>query len=125
MIVIVAAEAIFLEQPVSVLAPVGTQVELTCIVAIGYRILWIVAIPGEVPVNTNNKGAIPALNSSKGIQTEISSEKNPQPPLIFSRAVKNNHITVQCIAVNVSNLFQRCPGDNVTMTFYGTSLLLL
>ena len=100
------------------LAPLGTQVELTCRVAMGYRIVWIVGIPGVGEVVTEGSGAISAL-SSRGIETEVSSEVNREPTLTVCGTVDSNQTTVQCRAVNVSNFFQRCDGDVVTMTFYG------
>ena len=103
------------------LAPVGTQVELTCRVAMGYRIVWIVGIPGRGEVNTDESGAISAL-SSRGIETEVSSAENYEPALTISGTVENNQTTVQCRAVNVSTILQRFAGDVVTMTFYGKTI---
>ena len=114
-------ETIFLEQPEPVLAPLGTQVELTCRVAMGYRIVWIVGIPGVVEVESEGSVAISAL-SSRGIETEVSSKENREPTLTISGIVENNQTTVQCTAVNVSNFFQMCEGDVVTMTFYGKTI---
>ena len=112
---------IFLEQPQSLLAPVGTQVEVTCRVAMGYRIVWIVVIPGVGEVNTEESGAISAL-SSRGIETEISSAENREPTLTITGTVEVNQLTLQCRAVNVSDSFQRSDGDVVIMTFYGKTI---
>ena len=112
---------IILEQPEPVLAPVGTQVELICRVAMGYRIVWIVGIPGEGEVNAEESGAISAL-SSRGIETEVSSAVNRDPTLTISGTVENNQTTVQCRAVNVSNIFQKFDSDEVTMTIYGKTI---
>ena len=112
---------IFLEQPQSVLAPVGTQVDLTCRVAMGYRIVWIVVIPGVGEVNTEELGAISAL-SSRGIEAEASSAENREPTLTITGTVEVNQLTVQCIAVNVSTILDRSDGDVVTMTFYGKTI---
>ena len=103
------------------LAPVGTQVELTCRVAMGYRIVWVVGVPGVGVVDTDGSGVISAL-SSRGIETEVSSAENREPTLTISGIVENNNTTVQCRAVNVSDIFQRCDGDVVTMTFYGKAI---
>ena len=110
-----------LEQPEPVLAPLGTQVELTCRVAMGYRIVWIVGIPGVGEVDAEGFGVISRL-SSRGIETEVSSAENREPTLTISGIVENNNTTVQCRAVNVSTIFQRCDGDVVTMTFYGKTI---
>ena len=121
---LVHTETIFLEQSEPVLAPLGTHIELTCRVAMGYRIVWSVGIPGGGEVDAEGSGAISAL-SSRGIETEFSSAENREPTLTISGTVENNRTTVQCTAVNVSNFFQRCDGDVVTMTFYGKIILLL
>ena len=103
------------------LAPLGTQVELTCRVAMRYRIVWIVGVPGVGVVIAMETESISAL-SSRGIETEVSSAENREPTLTISGTVENNQTTVQCRAVNVSNIFQRCDGDVVTMTFYGKAM---
>ena len=118
---LIHTETIFLERPEPVLAPLGTQVELTCRVAMGYRIVWSVGIPGAGEVESEGSGAISAL-SSRGIETEVSSKENREPTLTISGIVENNQTTVQCRAVNVSNFFQMCEGDVVTMTFYGKTI---
>ena len=115
---LVYTETIFMKQPEPVLVPLGTQVELTCRVAMGYRIVWIVGIPGVGVVNAEETGAISEL-SSRGIEAEVSSADNREPTLTISGTVENNQTTVQCRAVNVSTFFQRCDGDVVTITFYG------
>ena len=99
------------------LAPVGTQVELTCRVAMGYRVVWIVGIPGVGEVNAEESGVISQL-SSRGIETEVSSAENLEPTLTISGTVENNQTTVQCRAANINSL-QRFDGDEATMTFYG------
>ena len=104
------------------LAPLGTQVELTCRVAMGYRIVWIVGIPGVGEVDTEGSGVISEL-SLRGIETEVSSAENREPTLTISGTVENNQTTVQCRAVNVSTILQRCEGDVVTMTFYGKAII--
>ena len=83
----------------------------------GYRIVWIVGIPGVGEINAEESGAITYL-SSRGIETEVSSAENREPTLTISGTVENNQTTVQCRAVN-TNVFRRCDGDVVTMTFYG------
>ena len=108
-------------QPQPVLTPLGTQVEVTCRVTIGYRIVWIVGVPGVVMVNTEESGAISYL-CSRGIKTEVSSAENREPTLTISGTVENNQTTVQCRAVNVSTIFQRRESDVVTMTFYGKTI---
>ena len=114
------AETIFLEQPEPVLAPLGTQVELTCRVAIGYRIVWIiVTTEGEV---TNELADVISALSSRGIETEVSSAENHEPILTISGTVENNQTTVQCRAVNVDVILQTCEGDVVTMIFYGKAM---
>ena len=117
----VHTETIFLEQPEPVLAPLGTQVELTCRVAMGYRIGWIVGIPGGGVVNAEESGAISYL-SSRGIETEVYSAENREPTLTIRGNVENNQTTVQCRAVNIGDILQRCDGDVVTMTFYGKAI---
>ena len=103
------------------LAPLGTQVELTCRVAMGYRIVWVVGIPGVGEVDTEGSGVISEL-SLRGIETEVSSAENREPILTISGTVENNQTTVQCRAVNVSTILQRYDGDVVTMTFYGKTI---
>ena len=84
----------------------------------GYRIVWVVGVPGVGEVDTEGSRVISAL-SSRGIETEGSSAENHEPTLTISGIVENNQITVQCRAVNVKDIFQRCDGDVVKMTFYG------
>ena len=118
---LVHTEVIFLEQPEPVLAPLRTQVELTCRVAMGYRIVWIIGVPGVGVVSTEESGAISGL-SSRGIETEVSSAENREPTLNINGTVENNNTTVQCRALSVNDIFQRCDGDVVTMTFYGKAI---
>ena len=120
-IIILHAETIFLEQPQPVLTPLGTQIEFTCRVAMGYRIVWVVGIPGVGEFTAIESGTISAL-SSRGIETEVSSVENREPTLTISGTVENNQTTVQCRAVNVSTIFQRREGYVVTMTFYGKAI---
>ena len=87
----------------------------------GYRIVWIVGVPGVGEVDTEQLGAISAL-SSRGIETEVSSAENREPTVTISGTVESNKTTVQCRAVNVSNFFQRSDGDVVTMSFYGKTI---
>ena len=88
----------------------------------GYRIVWTVGIQGlGMLVNSEGVGIISVL-SSRGIETEVSSAENREPILTISGTVENNQTTVQCTAVNVSTIFQRCDGDVVTMTFYGKTI---
>ena len=115
------AESIFLEQPEPVLTPLGTQVELTCRVAMGYRIVWIVGISERGSINAEELGAIFAL-SSRGIETEVSSAENREPTLNISGTVENNSTTVQCRAVNITDIIQRCDGDVATIAFYGKTI---
>ena len=114
-------EIIFLEQPEPVLAPLETQVELTCRVAMGYRIVWIVGIPGIGEVDTEGSGTISAL-SSRGIETEVSSAENREPTLNITGTVESNQTTVKCRAVNITNIFQRFDDDVVTVTFYSKTI---
>ena len=88
----------------------------------GYRIVWIIGIPGVGElVDAEESGAISAL-SSRGIETEVSSAENREPTLTISGTMENNQTTVQCRAVNVNTILQRCDGDVVTMTFYGKTI---
>ena len=86
-----------------------------------YRIVWAVGIPGVGVLTTEESGAISAL-SSRGVETEVSSAENREPALTISGTVENNNTTVQCRAVNVSDILQRSDGDVVTMTFYGKTI---
>ena len=110
-----------MEQPEPVLAPLGTQVELTCRVAMGYRIVWIVGISEGGLINAEELGVISAL-SSRGIKTEVSSAENREPTLNISGTVENNNTTVRCRAVNIMDIFQRCDGDVATIAFYGKTI---
>ena len=87
----------------------------------GYRIVWTIGIPGGGEVDAEGSGAISAL-SSRGIETEVSSAENREPTLTISGTVENNQTTVQCRAVNINDIFQRCDGDVVTMAFYGKTI---
>ena len=92
-----------IEQPAEpILAPVGTQVELTCRVAMGYRTVWILEIPGIGTVDTEAPATIISL-SLRGIQAEISSEENRDIPLTINGTMENNQTTVQCRAVDTDN----------------------
>ena len=95
------------------MAPVGTQVEVTCKVAVGYRVVFIVGLPDKNgSINTDEMGVIDLL-SSRGIETDNFT-------LTISNGTINNQTTVQCRAVNVSYTFQRCDGEEIaTITFYG------
>ena len=84
----------------------------------GYRIVWIIGVPGVGELTTELAEVISRL-SSRGIESEVSSGEKHEPTLTISGTVENNQTTVQCRAVNVSNIFQSFDGDVVTMTFYG------
>ena len=88
----------------------------------GYRIVWIVGIPGVEGMLTNEISGVISALFSRGIETEVSSAENREPTLTISGTVENNQTTVQCGAVNVSNILQWCDGDVVTMTFYGKTM---
>ena len=103
------------------LAPLGTQVELTCRVAVEYRVVWIIGVPRVI--TTDEFGAISAL-SSRGIETEVSSAENREPALTISGIVENNQTTVQCRAVYVNRIFPRVDGEGVTVLFYGKNSLI-
>ena len=112
------AATFFLEQPEPVvLVPVGTQVELTCRVAMGYRIVWSVQPPGGTQVAVETASIINTL-LSRGIVTEISSVENPNTSLIINGTEENNQTTAQCIAVNLNDEFVRCGGSLTTVTLY-------
>ena len=87
----------------------------------GYKIVWIIGVPGVGEVDTEGSETISAL-SSRGIETEVSSAENREPTLIISGTVENNQTTAQCRALNVSNIFQRSDSDVVTITFYGKAI---
>ena len=97
------------------MAPVGTQVEVTCKVAVGYRVVFIVELPDENgSINTLEDGVIYLL-SSRGIETELYNST-----LTISNGTINNLTTVQCRAVSASDISQRCDGEEIaTITFYG------
>ena len=83
----------------------------------GYRIVWIIGVPGVGEVTTELSEVISAL-SSRGIETEVSSAENREPTLTISGTVENNQTNVQCTAVNINDIIQRCDGDVVIITFY-------
>lgn len=111
---------VFLEQPEPVvMAPVGTQIELTCRVSMGYRTVWGVQLPGGTSVVAVETPALIANLLSRGIVTELSTAENRNTPLIIGGTVEINQTTVQCLAVNLSDEFMRCDGKEATVTFYG------
>ena len=97
------------------MAPVGTQVEVTCKVDVGYSVVFVVELPDENgSINTLENGVIDHL-SSRGIETELYNST-----LTISNGTINDQTTVQCRAVNASNISQRCDGEEIaTITFYG------
>ena len=97
------------------MAPVGTQVEVTCKVDVGYRVVFIVELPDENgSINTLQNGVIEHL-SSRGIKTELYNST-----LTISNGTINNLTIVQCKAVSASDTTQRCDGEEIaTITFYG------
>ena len=74
-------------------------------------------------VNTDVPGSISAV-SSRGIETEVSSAENREPTLTIRGTVENNQSTVQCRAVNISNIIQTLDIDEVILTFYGMLIWL-
>ena len=68
-------------------------------------------------INTDESGAIYAL-SSRGFETEASSTENREPTLTISGTLEINQTTMQCRAVNINDIIQRCDSDVVTVTFY-------
>ena len=111
---------VFLEQPEPVvLVPAGAQVELICRVAMGYRVVWSVMLPGgtsQVPVET---ALLISSLLPKGIETELSTADNRNPSLLITGTAENNQTAVQCIAVNLSDVFMRCSSRTTTVTAYG------
>ena len=110
---------VFLEQPEPVvLVPAGTQVELICRVAMGYRVVWSVMLPGGTPVPVETDLLISSL-LPKGIETELSTAENRNPSLLITGTAENNQTAVECIAVNLSDVFMRCSSRTAKVIVYG------
>ena len=94
----------FLEYPaVPTVALIGTQIVLTCRVTTEYRVAWIVEIPGIGRFDSDDPAAVAALRD-EGFVTSIQNRENP---LTITGSFRTNQATVQCAAVNVSNIFMR------------------
>lgn len=115
---------VFLKQPQSEPAPVGTQVELTCEVAAGYRMLWSIRLPGETLLVTIETARLYDALRSRGIVAKNSTAKNPNVPLIINGTEDNNKTSVRCIALDLSDPLSRINGDIITVIFYGKARAL-
>ena len=111
----------FLEQPDPVVKPLGTQVEVSCAVNFPFRTIWSILLPGREmgselssEISTN----VDFLTENHGIVTNVSSAGNREP-LRINGIIGNNGTTVQCIAINLTDLSNRCLGRNFLVTFFG------
>ena len=109
----------FLEQPDPVVEPLGTQVEVSCVVNSTFRTTWNILLPGrELGLATDTLSNID-LAANRGFVTNISSTENREPPLRINGTIGNSGTTVQCRATNLMDSFLRCPGRNFLVTFFG------
>ena len=112
-----------LEEPDPVLEPLGTQVELKCSVDMAFRTAWRVILPESRAVTTDRDRELAfAFLANHSISvTEVSSAENREPPLRIIGTIGNSGTTVQCIAMELDNMFEErvCPGTVIRMTFHG------
>ena len=118
---------VIIEEPDPVLEPLGTQVELNCSVDMAFRTAWRVILPGSPAVTTDrDREAAFAFLANQSINvTEVSSTENREPPLRINGTIGNSGTTVQCIAMELDNLFEErvCPGTVIRMIFHGKHIL--
>ena len=100
------------------MAPVGTQVVLTCTVATEYRVVWRIRSSSGVLVDAESPGVISAL-IDEGKTTALSTGVDRNPSLTINGTYdQNNGTIVQCIAVRLTSILERCESDVITVTFY-------
>ena len=116
------AARVFLENPSEppLAHVVGTQIALTCRVAMEYRVVWIVEIPGMGRLESEDSAAISALQE-EGFAIKTTYVQDRENRLTITGSLRNNLATVQCAAVDdVRNTKTRYVNENIiTVKFYG------
>ena len=98
--------------------PLGTQVEVSCVVNSTFRTTWNILLGMGSDITTETQSNIDLLTADRGIVTNVSSAENREPPLRINGTIESNGTTVQCIAINLIGIM-RCPGRNFLLTFFG------
>lgn len=109
-----------LEDVESVLEPWGTQVELSCRVEEGYRVVWDAWLPSGGIVRSELPRHILRARS-EGVTMEKSSATNTQPSLqVNGTIVKGGKLSAACIARSLKYSFRDdCYGKLISIKFYG------
>ena len=105
-------------QPTPSLEPITTLLQVNCSVRPTHRVEWSVSLPG-VPLSLINTPALIEISRKRGASTELSTAQNREPPLILNGTLTGSSVTVQCTAVDLDNPFSTCPGEVVSLRFYG------
>ena len=103
------------------LEPIGAQAQLNCRVQSGYRVVWRIILDDIGNVDITDPATANAFRRKRGVITELSTPKNPEHPLFINGTMGNNQTIsmVRCIAVNHSDLLDRCLGMLLSVIFYG------
>ena len=104
--------------------PIGTGVELTCRVQVGFRVVWSVTIPADTVPTLAEQASLPYL-ASLGIRTVASTAESRENPLLISGGVALNQTDLQCLALDLRDSRRRCDSSLTTVTFYGIITQLL
>lgn len=116
--------AVFLQEPGTgplQIAPLETQVQLSCSVSEGYKIAtWSILLPNNnVPLGTEVPALRDALSDMGIVAREAASGR--ESLLLINGTEENNGTSVTCIAMDVSSATSRHMSREIRVIFYGKS----
>ena len=116
-------ESVFTEEPGPgpLIAPLGTQVLLTCSVTESYRIVWRYLPPGETD-------GVTAVNIDQTLRTRgimVENPSNTTSHLIVNGTEGNGQSSITCLAIKRENSFERSRSRRVEIVFYGMNNIIV
>ena len=118
----VPTESVFTETPGPgpLIAPLGTQVQLTCSITESYRVLWRYLPPGVTDIQLAD---IDQTLRTRGIKVENPS--NTTSHLIVNGTVGNNQSSFVCFAIKRNDSVRRSRSRLVEVVFYGMNSIIV
>ena len=110
-----------MEHPGSVVAPVGSQIQLICSVMDGYVIDWNILPPGTgAALSTGNPRVLSTLRNRGIVVLESTNSRNSF--LAVNGTDENNETVVTCVASNENDLIMNCASEPSQLIFYGKGI---
>ena len=114
-------ESVLTEEPGPgpLIAPLGTQVQLTCSVTESYRIVWRYLPPGV----TNSELAVDVDQTLRTRGIIVENTSNTTSHLIVNGTEGNSHSSFTCLAIKRDDPVRRSRSRRVEVVFYGMIIL--